>query len=569
MIALIVLLSMAALLLGYRIYGKIFAKQMELDDSRLTPATEINDGIDYVPAKMPLLLGQHFSAIAAAGPIVGPILSCLWFGWLPTILWLIIGAIFIGGVHDFYSLAASIRHKAASIGEIVKQYTSPSVHILFLIFVWLTLIYVIIAFTDITANTFKTMVGAEAFGPAVAASSILYLLLAVILGILLYHFKMKLSLATIIFVPLVLFIVWYGPRCPQSVLTALAGLSVKQWDIVLLVYCFAASVIPLWLLLQPRGYLGGWMLYAVIIIGFIGAFSGKFSVQYPAVNLDGLSSLANGKLLIPALFITVACGACSGFHGVVSSGTTSKQLAKEKDALPIGFGAMLLESLVGVLALITVMILPKGDSLIKGDPNLIYANGIARYLGLVGVKFQLAFPFALLVFSTFVYDTLDVCTRLARYIFQELTGLKSRVGGFVAAAASLVLPLVFLMLTKEKAYLVAWPIFGSSNQLLAALTLLAISIWLIKTGKKAIYAVVPMVFMISMTLWSLVNLIKPFAFSLPGIFKGSAIKTDIVIAGVCGLVLLLLSLFLIKETIKTLLLKPQKIQIETEASLSK
>ena len=553
MIPAIVISTMIILLLGYRIYGRIISKQIKLDDSHPTPAVEVNDGVDYVPAKMSLLLGQHFSAIAAAGPIVGPILSCLWFGWLPTILWLVFGAIFIGGVHDFYSLAASIRHKAVSIGQIVKQYTSPKVHILFLLFVWLALIYVIVAFTDITAQTFKTVVAEAAYGPAVAASSILYLLLAVVLGVLLYKFKLKLLPATIIFVPLVLFIVWVGPKCPKPILDFLDGFSVKQWDVILLVYCFIASIIPVWLLLQPRGYLGGWMLYAVIITGFIGAFSGKFSIQYPAVNLDGLSSLANGKILVPALFITVACGACSGFHGVVCSGTTSKQLAKEKDAMPIGFGAMLLESLVGVLALVTVMILPKGDALLKADPNLIYANGIARYLGLVGINFSVAFPFALLVFSTFVYDTLDVSTRLAKYIFQEITGLTGRMSGFVATAASLALPLAFLLLTKEKAYLVAWPIFGTSNQLLASLTLLAVSIWLLKTGKKAIYAIVPMLFMFVMTMWSLVNLIMPFAKSLPAIIHGQSVKIDIVIAGVCGIVFLLLSLLLIKEAIKTLM----------------
>ena len=554
MIPLIVILAMAALLLGYRFYGRVLSRQMSLDNSRQTPAEQFNDGVDFVPAKMSLLIGQHFSAIAAAGPIVGPILSCLWFGWLPTLLWLILGAIFIGGVHDFYSLVASIRHKAASIGEIVKQHTSPTIHMLFLVFVWLALIYVIIAFTDITANTFKTMVDQDAYGPAVAASSVLYLLLAVVLGILLYHYKLKLSLATIIFVPLVLLIIWLGPKCPDCVLSFLGGLSVKQWDVVLLIYCFIASVIPLWLLLQPRGYLGGWMLYAVIFIGLAGALSGKFRVEYPALNLDGLFSLANGKMIIPLMFITVACGACSGFHGIVSSGTTSKQLAKEKDAMPIGYGAMLLESLVGVLALTTIMIMPKSPEILKADPNLIYANGISQYLGLVGIKFSIAFPFALLVFSTFVYDTLDVCTRLARYIFQELTGLKGRTGGFVAAAASLFLPLVFLMLTKEKAYLVAWPIFGTSNQLLASLTLMAISIWLMQTGKNALYTVIPMAFMLVMTLWSLVNLTKPFIVSLPDIFRGEAVKIDIIIAGVCGLVLLLLSLLLIKETIKTLLL---------------
>lgn len=549
MIAYVVLASALIFLLGYKFYGGFLARQFKLNDSCKTPACEVNDGVDYCPAKASLLLGQHFSAIAAAGPIVGPILAAVWFGWLPALLWIVVGAIFVGGVHDFSSLIASVRHKAASIGEIVKQYMSPTSHKLFLTFVWFTLVYVIIAFTDVTAQTFKTVAENEAFGPAVATSSALYLILGVVMGILLYKFRMNLTLATAIFVPLVLVTIWIGTRLPQSFVDTLLNVPVKSWQVGLLAYCFVASLVPMWLLLQPRGYLGGWFLYLTIATGLIGALFGGFDVQYPALNLDGLKGMDTGKLLFPVLFITVACGACSGFHGIVSSGTTSKQLSKESDARVVGYGAMVLEGLVAVLALATVMMLPKGSEMLKGDPNLIYANGLARYLGLVGINFSIALTFALLAFSTFVYDTLDVCTRLARYILQELLGLRSIVGAFVATFVTLLLPFVFLMLTKEKGYLVAWPIFGTSNQLLASLTLLAISVWLVRTGRNAIYSIIPMVFMLVVTLWSLVLLFMPF---VQGVISGTSVTQDAKVSGVCGIILFVLALWLVWEAFSVL-----------------
>jgi len=550
MLSTVVIVSILILLAAYRFYGGFLSRWMNLNDSHPTPACEINDGVDFVPAKPTLLLGQHFSAIAAAGPIVGPILAGIWFGWVPALLWIILGSIFIGGVHDFSSLAASIRHRAASIGEIVKEHMSRTSYILFLIFIWLALIYVIIAFTDLTAQTFKTVTADTAFGPGVAASSILYLLLGVIMGTVLYKFKVRLWLATVIFLPLVLLIIWVGPRMPQPIISFLSDISVKQWDIMLLVYCFVASVIPVWLLLQPRGYLGGWLLYLTIIIGLIGTLFGDFNIGYPAFNTEEFRSISNGKLIFPILFITVACGACSGFHGIVSSGTTSKQLMRETDAKTVGYGGMLLEGLVAVLALATVMIIPKGAQALSSDPNLIYANGLANYLGLIGVGFNIAFPFALLAFSTFIYDTLDVCTRLARYILQELTGWQTRTGGFFAALITLLIPFIVLMLTKEKGYLVAWPIFGTSNQLLASLTLLSISVWLIKTGRNAVYTLIPMIFMIAVTLWSLILLILPFIRSLS---NGAVVKIDVIISSTFGIILLALSLLLIVETVKSLM----------------
>jgi carbon starvation protein len=342
---------------------------------------------------------------------------------------------------------------------------------------------------------------------------------------------------------------------PAPLLSFLGGIPVKQWDVLLLIYCGIASIIPMWLLLQPRGYLGGWLLYLTIAIGLIGALFGGFSIQYPALNTSGLQSVVNGKLVFPILFITVACGACSGFHGIVSSGTTSKQLRRESDARVVGYGTMLMEGLVAVLALATVMMLPVGAETLKTDPNLIYANGLARYLGMTGVAFSVAFPFALLAFSTFVYDTLDVCTRLGRYIFQEIFGLNTRQGGIIATIATLLLPLVILLASKEKGYLVAWPIFGTSNQLLASLTLLAVSVWLVKSGKRAVYAIIPMAFMLVMTMWSLVLQIIPFVQILPAWLNGETIKTDLVISGVFGVILFVLSLWLVIEAINVLAFK--------------
>lgn len=548
MIALIVVISMAVLLAGYRLYGGYLARLLKLDDTAITPACQIDDGVDFVPAPAKLLLGQHFSAIAAAGPIVGPILAAIWFGWLPALLWILLGSIFIGGPHDFLALAASVRNKAASIGEIVKQRMSRTSHLLFLVFLWLALVYVIIAFTDITAQTFRTVAQDQAYGPAVAGTSLVYLGLGLLMGVCLYKLKMNLWLATGIFLPLVLASVWLSTRMPAPWTAALMAVPVKGWEVGLLAYCFAASLIPMWLLLQPRGYLGGWFLYLTIITGLLGALFSGFAAQYPALNLAGLQSLANYKYLFPILFITVACGACSGFHGVVSSGTTSKQICRESDTRTVGYGAMLLEALVAVLAIATLMILPKGDALLKGDPNLIYANGLARYLGLVGIDFSLALTFALLAFSTFVYDTLDVCTRLARYIMQELLGIKGAGGAALATLITLVPPLVFLLLAREKAYLVAWPIFGTSNQLMASLILLVLAVWLKGTGRSPWVAIVPMVFMMVVTLASLVVQIVPFLRLLAG-HPGAP---DTVVSGVCGMVLLVLAAWLVAESVRSL-----------------
>ncbi len=554
MIAALVVTVSVLLGVAYVVYGRFLSRAMRVDDSHPTPAHTQGDGMDFVPAKSSLLIGQHFSAIAAAGPIVGPILAAMWFGWLPALLWIVLGAIFIGGVHDFASLLASVRQRGASVGELVRQHMSHRSYVLFLSFVWVALVYVIAAFTDITANTFMVVSQGTAFGPGVAVSSFLYILLAVALGLLLRKVKVNLTWTTVVFVPLVLFIIWYGPRAPQGLLQWLGTFTVKEWDLIILAYCFVASLAPMWALLQPRGYLGGWLLYLTMGTALCGALFGGLPVQYPAVNLEGLRSAQNGLWLMPVLFITIACGACSGFHGIVSSGTTSKQLDKESDARPVGYGAMLLEALVAVLAIATVMILAPGDAMLKQDPNLIYASGLAKYLGWVGVDFTLALAFALLAFATFVYDTLDVCTRLARYVLQELTGFNGLFGAVFATSATLALPLLILLATKEKGYVAAWPIFGTSNQLMASLILLAVSVWLRKEGRKAWFTLVPMAFMLVMTLWSLVLQILPLVKRL--VSGVGPMPAAMLISGGVGFLLLVLTLWLLAES-TTLLRRPR------------
>jgi carbon starvation protein len=558
MIALIVIVSMVLLAAGYVLYGRLAARYYDLDDTRVTPACAINDGNDYVPAKPSMLMGQHFSAIAAAGPIVGPILAGLWFGWLPALIWILVGSVLIGGIHDFTSLIASVRHRASSMGEVVRQHMSPLSQKLFLVFVWFALVYVIIAFTDITAQTFRAVAKDEALGPGVAVGSMLYLALGVLMGVVLKRNWLSLRNATLVFIPAVLLVVWLGARLPAPLTQALMQVPVKGWEGLLLAYCFVASLVPMWLLLQPRGYLGGWFLYLTIAAGLLGALFGGYGLQYPALNLDGWKSAANGRLLFPVLFITVACGACSGFHSIVTGGTTSKQIRRESDTLRVAFGAMMLEALVAVLALATVMMLAKGDPLLKSDPNFIYAHGLARYMGLIGIDFSLALAFALIAFSTFVYDTLDVCTRLARYILQELLGWTSFGSSLLATAITLALPLAFLMAAKEKAYMDAWPIFGASNQLLASLTLLAVSVWAARTGRRIWITALPMAFMLVMTVWALVLQMLPMYRSLAGGTGFAGMKPDALISGACGTILLVLTVWLMAEALRLLVLSRLK-----------
>jgi carbon starvation protein len=529
----IVLISAACLLTAYFTYGRLLARLLQLRPDVPTPAVEMRDDVDYAPIDSKFLLSQHFSAIAAAGPIVGPILAGVMFGWLPALLWILVGSIFIGGVHDMTALVASIRHKARSIAEVVRDHMSRRSYLLFLAFVWLALVYIIVAFTDVTASSFlgvqELESGEKISGGGIATSSLLYLALPIVMGLLLRYTKLSVGWATGIFLPLVGVSIWAGQLIPFDVSTIFGldkGESQMAWNVALLAYCLIASVVPMWLLLQPRGHLGGYFLYIALFAGMLGIIAGGRTIEYPMFKGFHVTA-ADGSVqsLFPLLFITIACGACSGFHSIIASGTTSKQLQREPDARVIGYGAMLLEAMVAIVSLCCVMMLPETSPHVSSGqpkPNFLYAQGIGSFMSVLGVPAAFGVSFGLMAFTTFVYDTLDVCTRLGRYILQELTGMQGRAGRWLATALTAGVPLIFLLWqpTDAKgrpAWLIFWNLFGASNQLLAALTLLGVTVWLWRTyrAKWVLFVTgLPCVWMYAMSMWALVRLLSPLGAGL-------------------------------------------------------
>lgn len=566
------------LLVAYRMYGAFLARRVfQLDDSRVTPAVELADGNDYVPADATFLAGQHFSAIAAAGPITGPILAGTLFGWVPALIWILVGSIFIGGVHDMGSLIASVRHKARSISDVVRQNVSRRAYLLFMVFIWITLVYVIVAFTDITAGSFVGVMtlenGAQLPGGAIATSSLLYLALPVVMGLLLKFTRLPLWLATVIFLPLVGVAIWAGQYIPLSLDAMLAMTpsdAAKIWDVFILGYCLIAAMLPMWMLLQPRGHLGGYFLYAALAAAAIGVVFGGFDIQYPAFINATEPMSAFLFPMFPILFITVACGACSGFHSLVGSGTTSKQLKLESDAKPVGYGMMLLEGLVAVVSLACVMILAPSDPLARKAPNLIYASGIGSFLQLIGVPAALGISFGLMAFTTFVYDTLDVCTRLGRYIIEELTGWEGAFGKIFSTALTTGAPLYFVMQTVTDArgnpvaaWRVFWNTFGASNQLLAGLALVGVTVWLFNTRPKTrvwLVAFLPAVWMFAMSNWALVaTVMDPWVFGRPAAHPAIP---------VVSLVLIVLSVLMAVETVVALARRGARVPVDAEPDLA-
>lgn len=526
---------------AYFIYGRFLDRHFDVDDKRPTPSHTDYDGVDWVPTHPAVLFGHHFSSIAGAGPIVGPIIAALAFGWGPTLLWIMIGAIFIGGVQDFSALIASIRRGGRSIAQIAHEFMSPLAFRLLLLFIWLTLIYVLTVFTDLTAVTFVEDGG-------VATSSVLFIVLAIGFGLFIYRLKMRVWQASLIFVPLVFLAVWIGqefPILPAWINDTLGYDPKKAWCLLLIVYCFAASTAPVWILLQPRDYLSSYLLYSSVLGGFLGILCGGFAIQYPAFKAWQDPQLG---MLFPILFITIACGACSGFHAVVASGTTAKQLNKETDARKIGYGAMLMEGLVGVMGLIVVAMLPLASPLTSQAPLTIYGNGMASFLGVFGIPAKIGFSFGLLALSTFILTTLDTATRLGRYIFEEFFGLKGPYVRYFSTLLTLAMPTLFVLVpftdaagNPIPAWKAIWPVFGATNQMLAGLALLVIMVWLKKIGKPILFILWPMIFMLGMTVWALVTLIGQYHLSLIGII---------------AMLLLVLALLLIVEAARTLKTRP-------------
>lgn len=498
---------LAVLAIAYRFYGSWVARQFRIDDARPTPAHEINDGVDYVPTRPFYLFGQHFSAIAAAGPIAGPILAAQNWGWLPSLLWIGFGVVFIGAVHDFSSLTASVRHQGRSVSEITREYLGGNAGRAMLLFIWIVLIYVTIAFTQITAGTFVSAIeelrGVQVqFNPggAVAAASIFYLSLAVIMGFVQRFLNPPLWLLTVIFVPAALGTSWLGTYTSTMFIA-----DARTWGILILVYCCVASIMPVWALLQPRGYLGGFILYLALALGVIGVMFGGYEIKQPAFRSWDIGGMTG--TLFPFLFVTIACGACSGFHGLVCSGTTSKQVDRESHCKPVGYGAMLAEAFVALIAMVTIMIMTVDQ--VKGLPaGTIYGNGIGQFMTLLIGRENLAFAvtFGAMAFSTFVFDTLDVGTRLGRYIVQELFGWKGVMGMIGGTVLTMALPFYVIATADMGSYNNFWVLFGASNQLLAALTLLSITVWLSNRRQGFTFTLVPMVFVLVMTLWALSRL---------------------------------------------------------------
>jgi len=495
----LIIIALIMFVAAYRFYGGFLTKRLDVKNDKQTPAHTMSDGIDYCPAKAPVLLGHHFASIAGAGPIVGPVIAA-GFGWMPVYLWVVFGSIFIGGVHDYTSIIASVRHQSKSIGFIIQSYIGVSGKKLFLIFAWATLILVIAVFTIIVADTFTHI-------PSAGTSSILFMILAFFFGIAIYRLNIPLWIATLVSVILLFLSIPAGNLFPIY-------LDASTWQLILFGYIFIASTVPVWILLQPRDYLNSFFLYALMIGGLVGVFFAA-----PTMNIPAFSTFSLDKVgyLFPALFVTVACGAISGFHSIVGSGTTAKQLNKETDGRIVGYGGMLIEGMLAVLSLIAVASMVNKefiDILTTKGPVPAFSLGVARFINAIpvlNISVPMAQTFTALAVSAFALTSLDTATRLARFMFQEYFENKGKEKQSIFVTnryASTAITVVFgAALTFSGQTMSIWPVFGSANQLLAALALLALTVWVTNLKKGYMFVLIPMIFMFAVTLTALGMLI--------------------------------------------------------------
>ena len=515
---LILIIAVVLLALGYIFYGSWLAKQWGVDPNHETPSHTSYDGKDFVPATPAVLMGHHFSSIAGAGPINGPIQAAV-FGWVPVFLWVVLGGIFFGAMHDFGALFASIRHNGGSIGEVIKENIGVRAQRLFTIFALLVLILVIASFTAVVAGTFVSVaaegqpalpfitVGMSNVSDhaATATTSLLFIVIAFIFGFFVYRKNVKIGPATIVGIIGIVAIVVAG-------LNIGINMSRTAWVIFIAVYILLASLLPVWMLLQPRDYLSSFLLYGMMIVAVVGIFGSNMTVELPAfVGWKGVT----GTTLFPTLFITVACGAVSGFHSLIGSGTTSKQLDSEKDAKVIGYGAMIIESGLAIIALIAVGVVwtqtnvGGGDKFLLSAPPTIFAGGIATMVASFAgeASYKVIYTLLTLAVSVFALTSLDSGTRLARYMFAELfvpegktrddlTGLPKFFSHPLVATLCMVIigcGMGFMGLSQ------IWGVFGAANQLLAGIAMLAVASWLANIGKNNKMFFVPMVFMLAAT----------------------------------------------------------------------
>ena len=561
---LLLIICVAILVVGYIFYGGWLCKQWGVGESnKPTPAHEMEDGVDYVPAKAPVLMGHHFSSIAGAGPITGPIGAAM-FGWVPVVLWILVGGIFFGGVHDFGALFASIRHKGQSIGEIISTNMSKRAKLLFTIFAYLTLILVVAAFASIVATTFGATVdeatgaidvAASATNASVAMVSLLFILIAIVFGFMVYRRNASMAVSTILGVVAIAACMAIGMNFHPIYLTT------NTWMIIVGIYIAIASVTPVWILLQPRDYLSSFLLYAMLAVALVGVIISHAGMG----GADGLAAFngfavdnGNGtQYLFPVLFTTVACGAISGFHSLVSSGTTSKQLDKETDAKPIAYGGMLLECVLAVITVCAINYAYKNG--ITAGATAIFAGGISQMYGGVFGEGVVAVLNTLLVltYSAFCLTSLDTATRLARFMFQEFflepgqtvddvkEGWKKvAVNPYFATIITVILGIALGMTGYGK----IWGLFGAANQLLAGIGLLAVATWLSNVGKNNKMFLFPMGFMIIVTICSLCVTVK----NQVGMIMAGGADWGPYAQAILAVLLIVLAVILVIEGVQTL-----------------
>ena len=571
---LVVIVGIAILVVGYIFYGGWLAKQWGVDDKKVTPAHELEDGMDYVPAKAPVLMGHHFSSIAGAGPINGPIQAAV-FGWVPVVLWVLIGGIFFGAVHDYGALFASIRHKGQSLGEVVAANIGDRAKKLFLVFSYLTLVLVVAAFASIVAGTFEAKyteagavdVAASATNASVAMISILFILMAIVFGLLVYRRGAPLSVATVAGVIGIVICLVIGLNFHP------VYLSNTVWMWIIAVYILVASVAPVWILLQPRDYLSSFLLYGMMVIAAVGVIGAGLTgadaahMDMPAFTAfnDPITKLGT---MFPALFVTIACGAISGFHSLVGSGTTSKQLDHERDAKPIAYGGMLIECALALISLCAVGYVWADYVAGTRTPTVVFASGLSGMVSTIpglGATKDVIYTLLVLTVSAFCLTSLDTATRLARYMFQEfwlkpgetykdVTGIKATLCNPIVATAITVVLGVGLGMT---GYGKIWPLFGAANQLLAGLALLTVCAWLGNIGRNNKMFYIPMAFMLVVTLFSLFQTVtnRIGQITSPDPVVQAAVDWGTYAQAILGTLLFILAIVLAWEGVQTIFFK--------------
>jgi len=538
MFAAMFVIAVVVFLVAFKFHGTYMAKIYGLDDANKTPAETMFDGIDYCPAHPAVLVGHHFASIAGAGPIVGPIAAASMFGWLPAYIWCLVGSAFLGGPHDMGALVSSMRHDGKSIGEVIDRWIGRPGKILFLCFTILALVLVVAVFLVLSANTF-------AADPIVAFVGCLYIGMAVISGILIYKYHTPLWLVTVVMLAIIGFATVQGVNSEWIMTTF--SLPNTTWNWILAGYILLASILPVWLLLQPRDYLASYFLYLAVIIGAVGMIFGSKFNSGEIITWGGF--VVDGTPIWPMLFVIVACGAISGFHSLVGSGTTAKQIAKESDAVIVGYGSMLLEGVVATIAIGTVMVT---GSIVKGGPVVTFSQGMGQFATILGMDPKLGMRLGAIAINSFLLTSLDTATRLTRYQIQELSNMK--INKYVATIITVAGALALMFTPAHDpagnaipAWKAIWPIFGASNQMVAALALLGVGVWVFKALKKDNkFLMIPFWFMIVTTGAALVLLIKN---SLAGEHP------NFLLAGV-AVILMVLGVLLVVQALKAM--KPPK-----------